>query len=211
MKNGRKHGYFDEDQHSSRNGRNAVDIGSGKSFTMDMLHLKRLNMGCTDNNAKACYDWIIPLILLLAYVKAGLPYATGVFFVHILYNMQYHLAMLFEIASCMNFFALIAAIYGIGQGSMDGQPGWTCISDIILKCYHQLCKGCTITDPTNTLFDASGRPIIVPEEELSIIAVCVTDAHGNTKLLTRVSERKGIRMLGIYEVVVMDKQMNSTI
>eukprot|EP00957_Ditylum_brightwellii_P126358 9632668-Ditylum_brightwellii.AAC.2 len=78
MQNVEKYKYLDEDQHGRHNGRNAVDIALGRSFMFDTIHIQRANVGCTDNNAKACYDQIIQLILLLAYVKAGLPYSTGI-------------------------------------------------------------------------------------------------------------------------------------
>eukprot|EP00957_Ditylum_brightwellii_P147429 11226118-Ditylum_brightwellii.AAC.1 len=65
-----RHKYLSDDQHGGRNGREAPDIVFGKTITFDTLHLQRANFGCTNCNAKACYDRIIPLVLLLAYFKA---------------------------------------------------------------------------------------------------------------------------------------------
>eukprot|EP00957_Ditylum_brightwellii_P166741 12692408-Ditylum_brightwellii.AAC.1 len=45
---------------------------------------------------------------------------------------------------------------------------------------------------------ASGKPYTVPEEELPPNKVTVTDANGNTTKLTRVTERKGIKILGFF-------------
>eukprot|EP00957_Ditylum_brightwellii_P208734 15358719-Ditylum_brightwellii.AAC.1 len=242
MQNGEKHQYFDDNQYSGRNGCNAVDVELGKSFTMGTFHLQCTNTaGCMDNNAKACYGCIIPIILLLTYVKVDLLYATAVFFSHILYNMKYHLTTIFGISPLVNYFGLLAAVFGISQGSTDGPPGWACISDIILKYYHRLCKGCTIHDPGGLItvkcnadmfvddstlmhnspeidiplqklmeniqydFEPSRRPCIVPESKLPTNTVRVTDAHGNTTLLTRVSTMKVIRMLGIYKAATLDE------
>eukprot|EP00957_Ditylum_brightwellii_P169084 12869246-Ditylum_brightwellii.AAC.1 len=74
MHNTEKHQYLNEDQHSGRNGWEALDIVLGKTITFETLHFQRTNFGCTDCDAKACYDRIVPLVLLLAYFKAGLPY-----------------------------------------------------------------------------------------------------------------------------------------
>eukprot|EP00957_Ditylum_brightwellii_P182734 13918555-Ditylum_brightwellii.AAC.1 len=142
---------------------------------MDTLHLQRTNAGCTDNDAKACYDCIIPIILLLAYIKAGLSYNAGVFFSHILYNMQYHLTTAFGIASPVNYYSLITAIFGIGHGPTDRPHGWACISDVILKCYHCMCRGCTIHNPgcditvkCNTVMLMDGNTLMYNSEEFDI-------------------------------------------
>eukprot|EP00957_Ditylum_brightwellii_P119633 9127262-Ditylum_brightwellii.AAC.1 len=62
--------YLDDDQHDGRNGRSDIDIVLGKVFTFDMAHFQRANFGCTNCDAKACYNRIVPIILLLAYFKA---------------------------------------------------------------------------------------------------------------------------------------------
>eukprot|EP00957_Ditylum_brightwellii_P135450 10327602-Ditylum_brightwellii.AAC.1 len=74
MHNTEKHKYLSEDQHGERNGREALDIVFEKTITLDTLHLQRSNLGCTNCDAKACYDCTIPLVLFLAYFKAGLSY-----------------------------------------------------------------------------------------------------------------------------------------
>eukprot|EP00957_Ditylum_brightwellii_P127779 9745022-Ditylum_brightwellii.AAC.1 len=87
---------------------------------MDTLYLQRANARYTDNNAKAYYDCIIPLILLLAYVKAGLPYTAAVFFSILLYNMKYYITTAFKFAPLSSAFGLFAVVYRIRQGSTDG-------------------------------------------------------------------------------------------
>eukprot|EP00957_Ditylum_brightwellii_P050301 3814802-Ditylum_brightwellii.AAC.1 len=52
-------------------------------------------------------------------------------------------------------------------------------------------------------FDAPGKPYIVPEEELPPNTANITDANGNTTKLTRVTERKGIKMLGILKAATL--------
>eukprot|EP00957_Ditylum_brightwellii_P175696 13377765-Ditylum_brightwellii.AAC.1 len=71
MQDAESHSYLDDDQHCGCNGSNAIDIVLGKSFTMDTVHFQCANIRCTDCDAKACYDWILPVVLLLVYVKSG--------------------------------------------------------------------------------------------------------------------------------------------
>eukprot|EP00957_Ditylum_brightwellii_P041067 3110179-Ditylum_brightwellii.AAC.1 len=61
MTNAERHKYLSDNQHGGRNGCKAPDIVFGKTIPFDTLHLQRANFGCTDCNAKACYDRIIPL------------------------------------------------------------------------------------------------------------------------------------------------------
>eukprot|EP00957_Ditylum_brightwellii_P141393 10773117-Ditylum_brightwellii.AAC.1 len=52
---------------------------------------------------------------------------------------------------------------------------------------------------------ASGKLYIAPEEELLPNKVTVTDANGNTTKLTRVTERKGINMLGFFRAAMLEE------
>lgn len=140
MHNAEHHQTLDKDQHGGRNGRCAIDIVLGKSFMLETFHLQKANADFTDCNTKACYDRIVPLILLLAYYKKGLPYDTCVFFAHILYNMEHIITTAYGPGTRVNYHGLIASVFGIGQGSTDGPSEWTCISNLILKTYHRRCK-----------------------------------------------------------------------
>eukprot|EP00957_Ditylum_brightwellii_P055582 4212256-Ditylum_brightwellii.AAC.1 len=121
-----------------------------KCFTFDMTHMQRNNLGFMDCDAKVCCNRIIPLVLLLAYFKAGLPYECAAFLITILYNLKYILTTALGQAPQQNCHNVIAALYGIGQGSMDRPPGWLFISNILLKCYSRLAKGYTLQDSFHT-------------------------------------------------------------
>eukprot|EP00957_Ditylum_brightwellii_P141336 10769212-Ditylum_brightwellii.AAC.1 len=175
-------------------------------------HFQRSNLGCKECNAK------------------------------LLYSMKYYMITALGKSTLINYFGCLASVYGIGQGSTAGPPGWTLISNINLKVYHWMCKGCAIANSAQKMkvqcntdmfvddvtllhnngnkfitsaqqlmnhiqhdseiwgrllwFAASGKPYIVPEELLSPNKVTVTDANVDTTKLIRVTERKGIKMLG---------------
>eukprot|EP00957_Ditylum_brightwellii_P109124 8324811-Ditylum_brightwellii.AAC.1 len=122
MQNVEKHTHLHDDQHGRQTGCAAINIVLGKTFSFETFHFQRSNFGCTDCDAKACYDQIIPIVLLLAYYKAGLPYLTGVLLMSLLYNMQYYIVMAFGTAKFVNTFHFFYALFGIGQGSTDGPP-----------------------------------------------------------------------------------------
>eukprot|EP00957_Ditylum_brightwellii_P051026 3869311-Ditylum_brightwellii.AAC.1 len=106
-----KERYLDDNQHKGRNGRATIDIILGKSFTFDTAHFQRADIGCTNCDAKACYNRILPIVLLLAYFKAGLLYEACLFFATLLYNMGYYMTTAFGISTLVNFFGLFAAVF----------------------------------------------------------------------------------------------------
>eukprot|EP00957_Ditylum_brightwellii_P080063 6089275-Ditylum_brightwellii.AAC.1 len=54
-------------------------------------------------------------------------------------------------------------------------------------------------------FAKSGKLQTVPKEDLPPNTVYITDAHGNTAVLTQVRERDCIKMLGVYMAATLDK------
>ena len=140
MNNAEKHRYLDDDQHGGQNCRSTIDIVLGKAFTFDIVHFQRANTRCTDYDAKACYVRILPIVLLLTYFKVGFLYAMCVFFAHLLYNIKYFITTAYGPGAKCNYFGLFVPLFKIVQGSTDGPTGWTCISDIALKCYHKMCN-----------------------------------------------------------------------
>eukprot|EP00957_Ditylum_brightwellii_P163041 12415320-Ditylum_brightwellii.AAC.1 len=116
--------YLSEDQHGRRNGQGAVDIVLGKVFKYETFHFQQSNVACTDCDTKACYDRILPIVLLLAYAKLGLPYITMTYLMCILYCLQYTMSTSFGLSEHTDWFDRITPVFGIGQGAADGPPGW---------------------------------------------------------------------------------------
>eukprot|EP00957_Ditylum_brightwellii_P119345 9104727-Ditylum_brightwellii.AAC.1 len=124
MHNTKRYKILSEDQHGRHNGREALDIVLVKTIMFEKLYLQRANFGCTDCDAKACYDRIVPLIILLAYFKAGLPYQCCFLLATMLYSLKYTLTTAFEENSKQNWHAFLVAMFGIGHGATDGPSGW---------------------------------------------------------------------------------------
>lgn len=103
MWNAEKHKHLKNDQQQGRNGRSSIDIVLSKSFILDMFHIQSANAAFLGYNAKACYNRIIPLELILAYLKMGLPYKTCVFFEQMLYHMIYYIAIAFKLGTKTNY------------------------------------------------------------------------------------------------------------
>eukprot|EP00957_Ditylum_brightwellii_P116123 8858060-Ditylum_brightwellii.AAC.1 len=131
--NAERHNFLREDQHGGCNGSEALDIAHGKTITFETLHFQRANFGCSDCDAKACYDRIVPLVLLLAYFKAGLPHQCCFFLGTMLYSLKYTLTTAFLENPKQNWHKFLVAVFGIRQGSTDSPSGWAFISNMTLK------------------------------------------------------------------------------
>eukprot|EP00957_Ditylum_brightwellii_P177488 13518604-Ditylum_brightwellii.AAC.1 len=119
-----------------------------------------------DCDAKACYDRIIPLVLLLEYLKAGLPSKTGVFLIKIVYNFKYFITTSFGTALFHNWHQFIAAVYDIGQGATDRPSGWVFISHVIISCYQRIVKGCRVISPSNDLIVPAYTDMFVDDKTM---------------------------------------------
>ena len=126
-----------------------INIVLGKSFMLDTFYLQRSNRRFTECDTKVCYDRIIPLVLILAYLNEGLPYDTCVVFANILYNIKYVIITAYGTGLQINYFGMIEAIFWIGQGLTDRLLEQTCISDLILKYYYNKFKEFKLKDSIN--------------------------------------------------------------
>jgi hypothetical protein len=62
MKQGEKLGGFGDEQWGSRTGRSANSVVLLKHFTYEMMNLTKSDGATFDNDAKACFDRIIPAL-----------------------------------------------------------------------------------------------------------------------------------------------------
>eukprot|EP00957_Ditylum_brightwellii_P181097 13795467-Ditylum_brightwellii.AAC.1 len=73
MKNAEQHNQLDDAQYRGRQGRMNIDPVVIKVLALEVAHFQISNMGMTDCDANACYDWIIPAIAVILEIKAGAP------------------------------------------------------------------------------------------------------------------------------------------
>eukprot|EP00957_Ditylum_brightwellii_P109703 8367532-Ditylum_brightwellii.AAC.1 len=89
----------------------------------------RINVAFTDCDAKACYDCVIPLVLALAQIQAGLPVKTAQFFLRALKQLKYHMVTGYGPTDKGITPTNETPIYIIGQGATDALPNWTLVAN----------------------------------------------------------------------------------
>ena len=143
--------YLKDHNYGGRNGKCANDVVMKKYLTLQIWHLQRHNGALTDCDAKSCYDRIIPILLYLAYSKAGLPHSTCLWLCQCLINMEYHIVTAYGASSDTSTSTDTHPLYGIGQGATDAPSGWLLVSTILSRYYDSKAIGCTLVDPTGYL------------------------------------------------------------
>jgi hypothetical protein len=65
--------------------------------------------------------------------------------------MKFYMVTAFGVSTEYNQHSVENPSYGIGQGATDGPPGWTQISDVIIKSHNQTAYGSILQDPIKTI------------------------------------------------------------
>eukprot|EP00957_Ditylum_brightwellii_P141722 10797800-Ditylum_brightwellii.AAC.1 len=130
-----------------------------------------------DCDAKACYDQVIPLVLALAQIQAGLPVRTAHFFLHALQQLKYHMVTGYGPTEKGTTSTKDEPIYRIGEGATDAPPNWTLVANACKKAYAKHSKGCQIQDLMGTIVQQAPGKMFVNNKTL-----CTTEREQTQQL-----------------------------
>jgi hypothetical protein len=82
-------------------------------------HLLKKNGAITDVDATACYDRIPPILMWLAYFKAGAPWHLILLFAKALEQLLYYIVTAFGKSKIANSHIEFNQFLGPGQGATD--------------------------------------------------------------------------------------------
>jgi hypothetical protein len=82
---------LDDQQFGSRKGRSAEEVALLKHATYELMKITRTNGGTFDNDAKACYNRIIPNLMSLCGQRLGLSEQSMKLHTEVLRRARYHL------------------------------------------------------------------------------------------------------------------------
>ncbi len=83
------HFVLGEDQYGSRPCRSAIDVVLRKSLTYVVTRQNKTELVTFDNDAKSCYDRILPLLAAMASRRVGMPLIPCQLFTRNLEGMKY--------------------------------------------------------------------------------------------------------------------------
>jgi hypothetical protein len=120
MEQGEKLGAFGDEQWGSRTGRCANTVVLLKHLTYEMMHLTKTDGRTFDNDAKACFDRIIPALTNLRSRQLGIPASACHTHTELLRTASYVVKTQAGIADQSYSSSDEAPLYVEGQGTKVG-------------------------------------------------------------------------------------------
>jgi hypothetical protein len=128
MKQGEELTDFGDEQWGSRYGRSASTVVLLKHFTYELMQLTKTDGGTFDNDAKACFDRIIPALTNLRSHQLGVPAAACHMHAELLQKATYAVKTQAGISEQTYYSSDEEPLYGEGQGTRWATAAWVIIS-----------------------------------------------------------------------------------
>mmetsp|Transcript_24115 Transcript_24115/g.36642 ORF Transcript_24115/g.36642 Transcript_24115/m.36642 type:complete len:216 (+) Transcript_24115:786-1433(+) len=122
-----------------------------KTLSSDLIRFICENATIFNNDARVCYDRIIPGFSQLCCQSLGLPQKAAEFMLKFLLSAEYHVTTAYG-TSAEYFSNLNQAIYGVLQGSGSAPAIWLAVSIILIRHYKSKFASEGISNPTRTDF-----------------------------------------------------------
>jgi hypothetical protein len=114
------------------------------------MRLTRTDGGTFDNDAKACYDRIIPSMTSVCAQRLGMKPVNVRLHTRTLQQAKYRLKTLLGTSETSYSKTKENPLYGLGQGSTAAAFAWAVISAVILQLM-KLLRGIQFSNPTGTI------------------------------------------------------------
>mmetsp|Transcript_7891 Transcript_7891/g.12066 ORF Transcript_7891/g.12066 Transcript_7891/m.12066 type:complete len:162 (-) Transcript_7891:62-547(-) len=116
VQNAIHHDLFPEEQFGNHPGVQGGSAALLKTISTDLIRLLRANATIFNNDAKACYDRVIPGFSQLCCQSLGLPQKAAKFMLQFLFAAEYHVRTAYG-TSEDHYSNLSKAVFGVLQGS----------------------------------------------------------------------------------------------
>jgi hypothetical protein len=142
------HKAFGEAQAGSRPGRSAIYVVVlQKELTYDLAARTLYNQAMMENDVKACFDRMIPSLVMVSLRAYGIPEEIVCLLGNTLEKMRYRIKMKTGISTKYYQHSAAAPIYGTGQGRAAPPCFWLLTSIILFNIMAKLAHGVSFTDP----------------------------------------------------------------
>ena len=122
-----------------------------KKLTYDIIRQTKTMATSFDNNAKGCYDFIVPPHTIMACQRLGLPKKAAKMITTVLQKTKYLLKTAHGIAQTTYQSTLLHRILGVGQGSGSASCIWNTLLDTILWSVSDKYDSLILETPTKQL------------------------------------------------------------
>jgi len=136
-----------ENQYGGRKGIQAQSAALNKTLTLDVVRYYGEDATIVDNDAQACYDRIIPVVLAYALLRLGLPVHLVRFQCKWLEQASYELKLNNSSLSRPYSSNVDKYLFGTGQGTGWSPPSWTSLSDLVSRIMERHTPGIKLVQP----------------------------------------------------------------
>ena len=140
---------FHTNQYGGRKGRQPGSSILNKVLTLDIIRYYGEDMVIIDNDAKACYDRVLPYLTMYMLRRLGMPLFLGRFLCNVLKEMQYTIRT--NYGPTEPYSQSDARLFGTGQGAGWSPPCWAANSDIISCAMERHTPGMLLQHPNQLL------------------------------------------------------------
>lgn len=124
-------------QHGAQRGKMSISTVLLKQLSYNIIQQTQTDACMFDNNARACYDRMIPSIAMITKCQhAGLPKPAAKVVLELFHLMKYHVCTAYVVSSSA-FSNKIDWILGILQGSGHSCPFWGLTSSVMLDRWRE--------------------------------------------------------------------------
>jgi len=152
MKWGETNNAIHDNQYGGRKGIQAQSAALNKTLTLDIIRYYGQEAAIIDNDAQACYDRIIPVVLAYALLRLGLPLYLVRFQCKWLESSLYELKLSNGISSSYRS-TVDKYLFGTGQGTGWSPPSWAALSDIVSRIMNRHTPGMKLKHPDGSCVD----------------------------------------------------------
>jgi len=146
MQWGEKNAAIHDNQYGGRKGIQAQSAALNKTLTLDTIRYYGQEAAIIDNDAQACYDRIIPVVLAYALLRLGLPLYLVRFQCKWLEASMYELKLNNKTSAPYQS-TVDRYLFGTGQGTGWSPPSWAALSDIISRIMNRHIPGMKLGHP----------------------------------------------------------------
>ena len=152
MRHNEHHQAWHSNQYGSRKGIQGQSASLNKVLTLDVIRYYAEPAAIVDNDAKACYDRMIPVLLSYALIRLGLPKQLTRFMCKWLEQAKYYIKTSKGTSKHYYSSEVGSYLYGTGQGTGWSPPNWGAVSDIISTAMSANAPGIKLVHPNRLFF-----------------------------------------------------------
>ena len=141
---------FHDNQYGGRKGRQSQSAILNKILTLDIVRYQAEEAGLLDNDAKACYDRVLPYLTAFMLRRLGMPYYLTRFMCVVLIEMEYKIKL--GNGMTKSYSNKDSDIFGTGQGAGWSPTCWAVNSDVISHSMEKYTPGMTLVHPNGEVY-----------------------------------------------------------